>query len=47
VDGFSQLNIAPILLVTGYCIIIPVGIMYRKKEKHQEEKKSTEPVSQG
>jgi hypothetical protein len=33
VDGFSQLTIAPILLVIGYCIIIPVGIMYRKKEK--------------
>jgi Protein of unknown function (DUF3098) len=42
VEGFSQLTIAPILLVIGYCVIIPVGIMYRKKEKPAEEKKSAE-----
>jgi hypothetical protein len=33
VDGFAQLTVAPILLVIGYCIVIPFGIMYRKKEK--------------
>jgi hypothetical protein len=33
VEGFSQLTVAPILLVLGYCVIIPVGILYRKKEK--------------
>ena len=33
VDGFSQLTLAPILLVLGYCVIIPIGILYRKKEK--------------
>ena len=33
VEGFSQLTLAPILLVLGYCVIIPVGILYRKKEK--------------
>ena len=32
VEGFSQLTVAPILLVLGYCVIIPVGIMYRKKK---------------
>jgi hypothetical protein len=32
VEGFSPLVLAPILLVLGYCVIIPVGIMYRKKE---------------
>jgi uncharacterized membrane protein len=36
VEGFSQLTLAPILLVLGYCVIIPVGIMYRKKEKKPE-----------
>ncbi|MBI5019976.1 MAG: DUF3098 domain-containing protein [Ignavibacteriales bacterium] len=36
VEGFSQLTLAPILLVLGYCVIIPVGIMYRKKEKKNE-----------
>ncbi len=33
VEGFSQLTLAPILLVLGYCVIIPVGIMYRKKKQ--------------
>ena len=33
VEGFSQLTLAPLLLVIGYCIIMPIGIMYRKKEK--------------
>ena len=41
VEGFSQLNIAPVLLVLGYCVIIPLGIMYRKKEKP----KTTDSVS--
>lgn len=30
VEGFLPLVLAPILLVLGYCIIIPFGIMYRK-----------------
>jgi len=33
VEGFSQLTLAPILLVLGYCVVIPVGILYRKKIK--------------
>lgn len=33
VDGARQLTLAPILLLLGYCVIIPIGIMYRKKEK--------------
>ena len=33
VEGFMPLVVAPILLILGYCVIIPVGIMYRKKEK--------------
>jgi hypothetical protein len=36
-DGFLSLTLAPILLVVGYCVIIPVAILYRKKNK---EKKS-------
>jgi hypothetical protein len=30
VEGFLPLVLAPILLVLGYCVIIPFGIMYRK-----------------
>ena len=33
VEGFRQLTLAPILLLLGYCVIIPIGIMYRKKPK--------------
>lgn len=33
VDGFVPLTLAPILLVLGYCVIIPLGILYRKKSK--------------
>ncbi len=32
VEGFVPLTLAPILLVIGYCVVIPVGIMYRKKK---------------
>ncbi len=31
VESFRQLTLSPILLVLGYCVIIPFGIMYRKK----------------
>jgi len=31
-DNPIALNVAPILLVIGYCVIIPLGIIYRKKK---------------
>ncbi len=30
VEGFLPLVAAPILLVIGYCVLIPLGILYRK-----------------
>ncbi len=33
VEGFFPLVLAPILLVLGYCVIIPFGILYSKKSK--------------
>jgi hypothetical protein len=30
VEGFLPLVVAPTLLVLGYCLIIPLGILYRK-----------------
>jgi hypothetical protein len=36
VEGFFPLTVAPILLVLGYCVIVPVGIMYRKKDRTAE-----------
>jgi hypothetical protein len=29
-DGTMPLVVAPILLVIGYCVVIPIGILYRK-----------------
>jgi len=34
-DGTMPLVVAPILLVLGYCVIIPLGILYRAKEETQ------------
>ena len=31
-DGFMALTVAPILLVLGYCVVIPAGIIYRRKK---------------
>ncbi len=30
-DSFSSLTVAPILLVIGYCITLPIAILYKKK----------------
>ena len=34
-DGTMPLVVAPILLVLGYCVIIPLGILYREKSETQ------------
>ncbi|MCX6135671.1 MAG: hypothetical protein NTU47_17835 [Ignavibacteriales bacterium] len=34
-DGTMPLVVAPILLVLGYCVIIPFGILYRGKAEQQ------------
>ncbi len=31
-DSWWALDVAPVLLVLGYCVLIPVGILYRRKE---------------
>ena len=33
VEGFLPLVVAPILLVLGYCVVIPFGILYRKSTR--------------
>jgi hypothetical protein len=30
IEGFRSLVLAPLLLVAGYCVIIPFGILYRR-----------------
>ncbi len=31
-DNPIALNVAPILLVLGYCVVIPIGILFRRKK---------------
>jgi hypothetical protein len=33
VDGFVTLTVAPILLVIGYCVVIPLAIMRTRKDE--------------
>ena len=33
-DSSASRNIAPILLVFGYCVMIPIAILYKKKESN-------------
>jgi membrane protein YdbS with pleckstrin-like domain len=35
-DNPIAINVAPVLLVLGYCVIIPFGIIYRKKKTETE-----------
>jgi hypothetical protein len=32
-DGFMPLVVAPILLLLGYVVVIPLGILYRSKKE--------------
>ena len=32
-DGTMPLVVAPILLVLGYCVVIPYGILFRQKDE--------------
>ncbi len=41
IEGFLPLVLAPILLVLGYCIIIPMGILYKKSYFSTEESKKS------
>ncbi|MCA9744088.1 MAG: hypothetical protein H6695_00800 [Deferribacteres bacterium] len=36
-DSFSSMSIAPVLLVIGYCIVIPIAIMLRGKQTVADE----------
>ncbi len=45
VDGFLNTVVAPILLVLGYCVIIPYGILKKGKKQRTAAPESTENVS--
>ena len=31
--SFQSVKLAPVILVLGYCVIIPISLLYRKKNK--------------
>lgn len=37
IEGFLPLVVSPILLVVGYCVIVPLGILYRKSPADPNE----------
>ncbi len=39
VDGFLSLSLAPILLVIGYCVLIPLAILYKSKSNDNIQQK--------
>lgn len=46
VDGFLPTVVAPILLIVGYCVVVPFGILYKDKgvnENVTEEVKVERP----
>ena len=36
-EGFLSLNVAPVLLILTYLVIIPIGILVKKKQKESTE----------
>jgi hypothetical protein len=36
VDGFLPTTVAPVLLIIGYCIVVPFGILYKDKSEKDE-----------
>jgi len=44
-DSFLSLTLAPILLVLGYLVVIPVAILYYRK-KNGQNKKEAEPATE-
>jgi len=47
VEGFLPLVLAPILLVLGYCLIIPLGILYRKSYFRSKDSDRTQTSKGG
>jgi hypothetical protein len=47
VDGFLPTVVAPILLVLGYIVVVPVGILYKDKSAEIASPEETEPVAAG
>lgn len=47
VDGFLPTVVAPILLVLGYIVVVPFGILYKDKSVEPELTETPETTSAG
>jgi uncharacterized membrane protein YidH (DUF202 family) len=47
VDGFLPTVVAPILLVLGYIVVVPFGILYKDKSVDAEITETPETVTAG
>jgi hypothetical protein len=45
-DGTMALVVAPVLLVLGYCVVIPFGILYRSTSERQANNTSASAEQQ-
>lgn len=45
VNGFMPTVIAPVLLVLGYCVVIPIGILYKPKTESDVNENGSDSVS--
>lgn len=39
-EGFLSLTLAPVLLVAGYCVLIPMAILVRDQTTESDQKES-------
>lgn len=44
IEGFLPLVVSPILLVVGYCVLMPLGILYRKSQIAPTDSNSNQKV---
>jgi uncharacterized membrane protein HdeD (DUF308 family) len=45
-NGTMPLVVAPILLVLGYCVLIPIGILFRRRTSSEEPAQPLEQRSE-
>ena len=43
VDGFMSLTLAPLLLVIGYCVLLPIGLLINGEPKKEGQGETAEP----
>jgi hypothetical protein len=45
IEGFLPLVLAPVMLVLGYCVIIPLGILFKKSYIKKDNSGQTQPAA--